>query len=268
VVPVIWNKVLITIMLGIFGFFSWLMYRDLRSFKQSSATTAAFLPGHLSQAHAFLSNQCSACHTANQGVSAASCISCHANNQNLLQRQPTAFHASITSCKECHSEHRAGKSPPLFMDHVALAELGARTHDKKSDLVQNQIIRSYLEKKHADQMESEILPINSHEPAIVSTLSCVSCHGTKDKHQGNFGTSCLSCHSTQSWNIAEYNHPSSNSRSCAQCHQAPPSHYMEHFEMVSKTFAGKEHAKVNQCYLCHQTTSWNDIKGKGWYKHH
>lgn len=22
------------------------------------------------------------------------------------------------------------------------------------------------------------------------------------------------------------------------------------------------------CRACHQTTSWNDIKGVGWYKHH
>jgi hypothetical protein len=32
--------------------------------------------------------------------------------------------------------------------------------------------------------------------------------------------------------------------------------------------ARKPHAKVEQCYLCHQTTAWNDIKGVGWYKHH
>ena len=55
---------------------------------------------------------------------------------------------------------------------------------------------------------------------------------------------------------------------CAQCHQAPPSHYMMHFRMVSMTVAGRMHAQVNQCYLCHQTTSWNDIKGVGLYKHH
>ncbi|MBI3736827.1 hypothetical protein HY256_09975 [Candidatus Sumerlaeota bacterium] len=53
-----------------------------------------------------------------------------------------------------------------------------------------------------------------------------------------------------------------------QCHQAPPSHYMMHFEMVSMKVAGQEHAEVSQCYLCHQTTAWNDIRGVGWYKHH
>jgi hypothetical protein len=34
---------------------------------------------------------------------------------------------------------------------------------------------------------------------------------------------------------------------------------MMHFKMISMTTAGVEKAEVNQCFLCHQTTSWNDI---------
>ena len=43
---------------------------------------------------------------------------------------------------------------------------------------------------------------------------------------------------------------------------------MMHFRMVSAKVAGQPHAAVRQCFLCHQTTAWNDIKGVGWYKHH
>jgi len=43
---------------------------------------------------------------------------------------------------------------------------------------------------------------------------------------------------------------------------------MMHFKMVSMTVAHMAKAEVNQCFLCHQTTSWNDIKGVGFYKHH
>lgn len=43
---------------------------------------------------------------------------------------------------------------------------------------------------------------------------------------------------------------------------------MGHFHMVSMKVAGKPHADVSQCHLCHQTTVRNDIKGVGWYKHH
>lgn len=39
---------------------------------------------------------------------------------------------------------------------------------------------------------------------------------------------------------------------------------MMHFQMVSMAVAKQPTAKVNQCYACHQTTSWNDIKGVGW----
>ena len=34
-----------------------------------------------------------------------------------------------------------------------------------------------------------------------------------------------------------------------------------HFSMMSLPFARRPNAKVNQCYLCHRTTSWNGIKG-------
>lgn len=263
-----WNKFLIGIAITALGLVGWLIFHDMLSFKKSDAISLAFLPGHLSESHAFLKSQCTACHTPNQGVSAVGCISCHANNVNLLNRQSTAFHASVTSCKECHQEHRGGLRPPLLMDHLALAKMGAQAHEIKSDEVQNQIVRNYLKQKHVTKIEAEAVSMNSHESPIISSLSCVSCHATRDKHQGFFGKSCLSCHSTQTWRIAEYQHPSSNSRTCVQCHQAPPSHNMMHFEMVSKKIAGQGHAKVNQCFLCHQTTSWNDIKGKGWYKHH
>lgn len=43
---------------------------------------------------------------------------------------------------------------------------------------------------------------------------------------------------------------------------------MMHFKMISMSIARMEKAEVSQCFLCHQTTSWNDIKGVGWYKHH
>lgn len=99
-------------------------------------------------------------------------------------------------------------------------------------------------------------------------LDCAACHGTKDHHQGLFGRDCGQCHATEKWTIPEFRHPSPRSTDCGQCHQAPPSHYMGHFHMISARVAGKPHAKVRECHLYHQTTAWNDIKGVGWYKHH
>ena len=81
-------------------------------------------PGLLSQPHAFLENRCDACHSPVQGVEASNCIVCHANNEALLQRAPTAFHGSIGSCKECHTEHGGAIGHPIAMDRAALARIG------------------------------------------------------------------------------------------------------------------------------------------------
>ncbi|MCB4824912.1 cytochrome c3 family protein [Roseicella aerolata] len=50
---------------------------------------------------------------------------------------------------------------------------------------------------------------------------------------------------------------------CAQCHQALPSHYM-----MLRMMTRQESARVEQCYLCHQTDSWNSIKGVGRFDMH
>ena len=67
----------------------------------------AVSPGELSQPHAFLDNNCAACHTAGKGIEAQNCIVCHANNVHVLQRQPTAFHAEIAPVLPVTSSIRA-----------------------------------------------------------------------------------------------------------------------------------------------------------------
>lgn len=86
--------------------------------------------------------------------------------------------------------------------------------------------------------------------------------------EGMFGSDCAACHATTQWRFAQFRHPSPRSMDCAQCHRPPPSHSMMHFEMVSVPVARQPSARVNQCYLCHQTTSWSDIKARGFVKHH
>ena len=221
-------------------------------------------PGDLSRAHALLENNCAACHTPITGIEASKCIICHADNRALLQHQPTAFHANIESCTPCHLEHRGRGEHPTTMDHVALTKIGLRQVANHSDKgrAQSVQLKNWLEQTR------DLPAANPKLRREETVLSCVTCHKTKDRHQGLFGTDCAQCHGTMAWTIPEFRHPSVASQSCAQCHQAPPSHYMEHFHMVSMKVAGQEHADVRQCFVCHQTTSWNDIKGVGWYKHH
>jgi hypothetical protein len=223
-------------------------------------------PGGLSSAHAFLAGNCAACHTAVKGPEATRCIACHGNDETLLGRQPTEFHADVASCRECHTEHRGLQGRPRVMDHEALARIGLRSLERapESKPVRDELI-AWIRQKGP----GEVAPSGENRIAAAeSALNCVTCHATKDRHLGFFGQDCAECHGTTGWAVAGFRHPSPLSTDCAQCHQAPPSHYMEHFHMISAMVARQEHARVNQCFLCHQTTSWNDIRGVGYYKHH
>ena len=227
------------------------------------AAQRAVLPGKLSQPHAFLENNCAACHTPVKGVEAKNCIVCHADNKTVLQRQPSAFHADIGACAVCHLEHQGRVASITKMDHAALARIGLKQLD--TGTAAHDPARAALV---AWLKQSDAPPLTPHLQREESLLHCATCHQTKDRHAGLFGNDCAQCHGTTKWTLPEFRHPSPASQSCAQCHQAPPSHYMMHFQMISMKVASQPNAKVNQCFLCHQTTSWNDIKGAGYYKHH
>jgi hypothetical protein len=230
-------------------------------------------PGPLSAAHASLGTKCKSCHETNVGVTVAKCIVCHANDERLLGRQPSAFHANIGECSTCHVEHQGTNIRPVLMDHVALARIGMRTLERAAGKDAGSAttvasLKTWLRVRNFEHLD---------EKSTGEVLNCVGCHSTKDKHLGLFGQECAQCHSTTKWTISGYQHPSPRSTQCAECHQAPPSHYMMHFSMISTKIAGQEDAgktgccgpvEVRQCQRCHQTTSWNDIRGVGYYKHH
>lgn len=222
-------------------------------------------PGPLSASHAWLETNCSACHTPVQSAEATKCIGCHANNTALLQRQPTAFHESIGACNRCHIEHQGSSPRPVPMDHVALAGIGLEVVRSNPGNASNSRLLAWI---HQHERTAETARTHPRVTSTEAALNCLTCHSTKDRHQGYFGGDCASCHRTASWTIAEFQHPSPRSVACVQCHQPPPSHSMMHFTMVSRSVAKRPEARVDQCFLCHQTTSWNDIKLVGWYKHH
>lgn len=208
-----------------------------------STWNAAVNPGSLSAAHAFLSNQCESCHTPNRGIVAEKCITCHASSPELLMEPTTSFHAHLSDCRGCHAEHQGNNVRPIHMEHGQLVNISLR----------------YI-------LETESTPqVDTHHP---TRLDCHSCHVYQDKHQEYFGKECSTCHSEKSWKIPGYLHPSPTSTNCSECHKAPPSHRMEHFGMVDQTVTEEKDARVDQCYRCHKTDSFNDIKGIGWFKMH
>lgn len=227
-------------------------------------------PGRLSEAHAFLETNCAACHSAGRGPEAPQCVACHATSETLLGQAPTAFHASVGECRGCHLEHRGIDRRPTDMDHDALARIGLRQLAKSGSRggagssAHGRLVR-WMNELDSGGPEGRVFPRLTPRERL---LACAACHGTKDPHSRFFGADCAQCHGTSDWTIPEFRHPPASSMDCAQCHQAPPSHYMEHFRMVSMTTARQSRATVAQCFLCHTTTAWNDIRGVGWYKHH
>ncbi len=234
-------------------------------FRPASWAASEFVcPGPLSPRHAYLEDRCTACHEPTVGVTVTKCTACHANAERLLGRQPTAFHASIDECAACHIEHQPTAIRPLVMDHLELAKVGARTLARASRTDADSAatlasLETWLRIRSPDQLDAS---------SARATLNCAGCHDRRDPHMKRFGSDCAQCHGLESWSISGYQHPSSRSQVCVQCHQAPPSHFMEHFSMVSQKFAGKERATVDQCFQCHNTTGWNDIVNVGFYKHH
>lgn len=219
-------------------------------------------PGPLSSAHAFLGEHCESCHTPNKPIAAVSCITCHAPEPLLLAKQSTAFHATVGECGGCHIEHRGATTRPIAMDHSALTAAGFKaTHSGtvigKSATPDAVALQHFLAGVTGDTSVAD-----------AEVLDCASCHAFRDKHRELFGKQCADCHKTETWKIAGYLHPSPKSQECVQCHQAPPSHYMMHFEMMDKMISGQKNARVEQCFACHQTDSFNNIKGAGWFKMH
>jgi hypothetical protein len=234
-------------------------------FRPAPPAFGAFVrPGPLSPKHAYLANRCTACHEAGVGVTVAKCTPCHATSELLLGRQPTEFHASVKECAACHVEHQQTNIRPLVMDHAVLARVGARTLARaaRNDPDSAATLRSletWLKVK---------TPAGFDATAARQVLNCAGCHDRRDPHFKRFGDDCAQCHALESWTVPGYQHPPAKSKECVQCHKPPPSHLMGHFAMMDQKAAGKEHARVDECFECHNTTGWNDIVDVGFYKHH
>lgn len=206
------------------------------------------------------------------------CNTCHAAAApELLTKPATAFHANIGECAGCHVEHRGRDRRPINMDHAVLAVVGhARAAVAEAgEAASNEpglshvmaTLRASLAGGGADlaggPLDRRALPAT-----LLATLDCAGCHANRDPHRTLFGRECQTCHNVDTWSIAGFRHPSPRSQDCAQCHQAPPSHYMMHFGMMDRGITGQGAARVEQCSLCHQTDSFNNIRGVGWFKMH
>lgn len=223
-------------------------------------------PGELSAAHAPLDRRCADCHSPGRGPVVERCLACHAGERPLLERQPTAFHAVVSRCADCHPEHLGRGTRPTAMSHEVLVTLGRGMLSRAGGV---EAARRALQIERFIRLDrARLAPTYPLVTSREAVLDCASCHAVQDRHRGAFSPDCALCHATGSWSIPQFRHPSPSSVQCAQCHLPPKSHLMAHFTMVSQTVARQPTARVEQCHVCHQTTAWLDIRGVGWYEHH
>lgn len=171
-------------------------------------------PGPLSASHAFLASDCGSCHTPVAGITRISCMGCHATATHLLERQPTAFHATIESCASCHLEHQRESTRPVRMQHAALAPDERRLDCQNchaNDDPHRQRFGGDCQSCH--RTASWNIPAFLHPSA--RSVSCVQCHqGPPSHYMGHFRMvsqrvarqpdtpveQCYRCHQTTAWN--------------------------------------------------------------------
>ncbi|MEJ2725592.1 MAG: hypothetical protein P8175_13295, partial [Deltaproteobacteria bacterium] len=92
-------------------------------------------------------------------------------------------------------------------------------------------------------------------------LLCTQCH--LDRHSGLFGRECRDCHLISTWKVEGFRHPPDKGKNCYRCHEAPQSHYDEHFWVLIKKghFPGEiKDIPLKECWQCHITHKWQHFR--------
>ncbi len=104
------------------------------------------------------------------------------------------------------------------------------------------------------------------QPHAFLESRCNACH---TPIKGVEASNCVVCHAKNDALLQRA--PTAfhgNIETCKECHTEHGGRIEHPIAMDHAVVAGKPDAKVNECYSCHQSTLWNDIKGVGWYKSH
>lgn len=208
--------------------------------------------------HAEFEGDCSQCHDAWRGISAARCETCHITTQQEREMSE-GLHGRFSGadqCQICHTDHQG---------HDAnITQLAANHFDHN---------RSTLFTLAKHQTNINDVPIacqdchmqNSYDADLVD---CVTCHTAIDssfivEHEMQFGNECLACHDGVD-RLAQFEHDlffvldgvhstaacqschqdrefQTTPRECSQCHAEPELHVGQ-FGL--------------DCARCHTTTAW------------
>jgi len=179
---------------------------------------------------------CKSCHT--NGIykgAPKDCYSCHAAKDK---------HNGLfgTACASCHAPT---KWKDVTFDHNATAFALSGTHKTTACLSCH---------------------VNGRFKG--TPRDCYSCHASKDKHNGQFGTACDSCHKPTKWNEVTFNHGNTSfplqgkhvNVGCTSCHTngvykgTPKDCYSCH------AAKDKHNGQFGtNCGSCHQPSGWGNV---------
>lgn len=226
---------------------------------------------------------CASCHQENdphEGRFGADCASCHSTDawkpakfdHNLAAFKLTGGHV-VVACESCH-QNGAYRGTPQECSachskddkHNGQFGTGCATCHTTSTW-QGAVFDHNLSVFKLTGSHVNTACTSCHVNGVFkgTPQDCYSCHSSKDKHNGQFGTNCAACHTTSTWKGATFNHNLSkfpltgdhSSLACTRCH-------------VNGQYSGVSSACVSchvepayhagsfgtNCAGCHNTSNW------------
>jgi hypothetical protein len=235
-------------------------------------------PGELSNAHKNLEgiDNCTKCHTIGRAISDDNCLTCHAEIRTRVA-QKKGYHATVAGkpCVECHKEHHGRNFSIIHFDKSAF------DHSQTGFVLENKHAALKCEQCHTPSRiaAKDILSLSTGRKSTTLlglSKECRSCH--TDEHKGQFSALCTQCHSTKEWKHAEkFSHAKTQFQltgaharvECQQCHKrtwgdgAAIQFVKMEFGSCASCHDDPHRGKFKQeCAQCHETISWQQIKGK------
>ena len=211
-------------------------------------------PGPLTQLHADLEEDCSACHSPfDRERQNTLCIECHEEIGQDLEID-NGFHGknpAITpsSCNQCHTDHEGRDA-----DITGLVE----------STFNHAFTNFQLQGQHTDL--SCVACHAQDQPFRGTATGCVDCHKEDDVHAGGLGEECASCHQETGWSEVTFDHFQQTEfelvgahaeQACASCHidqvyTDTPSECVD----CHKLDDVHQGARGDECGSCHTSVDW------------
>lgn len=238
---------------------------------------SAAMPGPLANPHAFLANNCAACHTKDAGVSAARCANCHESGVGQTVAWGKTFkahHADTTlDCLQCHSEHRGTEEFASVLARDQWNDISCTLCHRDVDTIDARF-ENRLDAAHS-----------AHYHAGVSCTSCHTSHFQSEDRVSRVSataTTCTKCHhghenvpvdvrriwvaqrpavtpQTADGDFLPKAEPASMDLSCRKCHAGQAEFLAGRYEPLGLSAAADPMSGRVRCIHCHH---FDEVAGR------